>query len=349
MNIAIKNVSLEQSSTLKDALENLKESGQKIVLIIDDEAKLLGLLTDGDIRNAILDGADMSTSLSKIMNTNPLVMPADSSVQNILITMSNRDLYHIPLVDKNGVIVDLKSRPKKDILKQENTVVIMAGGEGLRMRPLTEDTPKPLLEIENKPILEIILDQFISQGFYNFVFSVNYKKQLIVDYFGDGSRMGVNISYIEEINPMGTAGSLSLLKSFTAPMIVMNADILTKANFINILQHHEKQVASEMTMAVRPHEYKISYGVVNHVDGKILGIEEKPVKTFHFNAGIYVLSESIIKEIPKHYFDMTMLLEKAIEKKIESSIYVLNDYWMDIGQMEDYKRAQNDYSSIFKD
>ena len=171
---------------------------------------------------------------------------------------------------------------------------------------------------------------------------------MIKDYFGDGSKFGVNISYIEEKSPMGTAGALSSLKNFSAPLIVMNADILTKANFLEILNHHIQSKNTDITMAVRPHEYKISYGVVSHDNGTITGLEEKPVKTYYFNAGIYVLSENALNEVPKKYFDMTMLVEKIIDQGKSSSIYVLNEYWLDIGQLPDFNKANEDYNLIFE-
>tara|TARA_B100000795_G_scaffold269912_1_gene261090 strand:+ start:6485 stop:7552 length:1068 start_codon:yes stop_codon:yes gene_type:complete len=348
-NINIHSVSITLTSSIKDAMKNLMESGERVVLVLDDRNVLNGILTDGDLRKSLLEGYNLETLVSECMNKNPIVMPIDANNQDILFKMSANNLSHIPLIDSSGKVIELRVRPSTKIRKIDNTVVIMAGGEGIRLRPLTDKMPKPLLKIKDKAMLEIILDQFIMQGFYNFILTINYKKDMIKNYFGDGSRLGVNISYIEEEIPMGTAGSLSFLKSFTAPLIVMNADILTKANFLDILNHHDKLKNTDITMVVKPHEYKISYGVVSHENGRITGLEEKPVKTYHFNAGIYVLSENALKEIPNEYFDMTMLVEKMIDKGKQSSMFVLNDYWLDIGQMHDFKKANEDFNLVFDD
>jgi dTDP-glucose pyrophosphorylase len=347
--IDIKSVTIKISDTIKDAMQSLVASGQRIVLVVDAKNKLRGILTDGDIRKFLLKNNTLEASVSKCMNTNPVVLLSGVSKKEVELKMSQHGLSHIPLLDSSGKVLELMVSESADVSKITNTVVIMAGGQGVRLRPLTENIPKPLLKIKDKPMLQIIIERLIAQGFCNFILTVNYKKEMIMDYFGNGSNFGINIKYIEEDRPMGTAGSLSLLKNYSAPIMVMNGDILTKANFRKILNHHLNNNTNHITMVVRPHEYKISYGVVKHKDGIVTNLEEKPVKTYYFNAGIYALSKEALEQIPEEHFDMTMLIKKMNDIGKHSSIFVLNDYWLDIGQIHDYDKAKSDYDLIFND
>ena len=224
----------------------------------------------------------------------------------------------------------------------------MAGGLGTRLRPLTQDTPKPLLKVGNKPILETIIENFAKYGFVNITISVNYKADMIKEYFGDGSALGVNIDYIEESKRLGTAGALSLIKERPQePFFVMNADLLTNVNFEHLLDFHllERSVA---TMCVREYDYQVPYGVIETDGSLITSIKEKPLHKFFVNAGIYTLSPQVFEYIPKdEFYDMPTLFEDIIANNLKSVSFPIHEYWLDIGRMEEFEQAQNEYNEVF--
>jgi NDP-sugar pyrophosphorylase family protein len=226
----------------------------------------------------------------------------------------------------------------------------MAGGLGTRLRPLTDDIPKPLLKVGNKPILETIIRNFAEHGFVNITISLNYKGDMIKDYFGDGSDFGVNIDYVEENKRLGTAGALSLLKENPhEPFFVMNGDLLTDVNFSHLLDFHSFG-NSTATMCVREYEYQVPYGVIQTKDSDITSIVEKPIQKFFVNAGIYVLSPSVFNDIPENeFFDMPTLFNILIEKQKKVSSFPIHEYWLDIGRMSDFEQAQSEYFRIFSE
>jgi NDP-sugar pyrophosphorylase family protein len=227
-------------------------------------------------------------------------------------------------------------------------VVLMVGGLGTRLRPLTEETPKPLLRVGGKPILQTIVERFAAHGFTDFIFCVNYKAQMIRDHFGDGGRFGVRIEYIEESKRMGTAGALGLLPERPAePFFVMNGDLLTNVNFENMLQYH-LQNRAKASMCVREYDFQVPYGVVNIEEGLIRSIEEKPVHRFLVSAGIYMLDPSCLDLIPENaYYDMPALFERIVEEGGRAVSFPLREYWLDIGRMEEYERAKREYFEVF--
>ncbi|MCF6173216.1 MAG: NTP transferase domain-containing protein [Campylobacteraceae bacterium] len=226
----------------------------------------------------------------------------------------------------------------------------MVGGLGTRLRPLTETTPKPMLPVGGKPILQTIVERFASYGFVNIVMCVGYKSNIIQDYFGDGSRFGVNIEYVLENKRMGTAGALSLLSDAQKPkepFFVMNGDLLTNMNFENMLEFHSSN-NSKATMAVREYDFQVPYGVVNVDNGKIINIEEKPVHKFFVSAGIYMLNPDAIELIPNNeFYDMPTLFEKYIELGENTMSFPLREYWLDIGRIEEYEQANSEYMRVF--
>jgi len=251
----------------------------------------------------------------------------------------------IPIVDNNGVIVGLETL--RQLTKKhtfDNTVFLMAGGFGKRLSPLTDNVPKPLLKIGSKPILENILNNFISSGFHNFYISTHYKAEMVQEYFGDGSNWGVTIKYVYEDTPLGTAGSLSLLpkESLKLPILVMNGDLLTNIDFKELLYFH-MQGKNDATMCVREYDFQVPYGVIKSNKGYVSAIEEKPIHQFFINAGIYVLNPSILDMIKEgSCLDMTELLEKKIKDSGQVEMFAVHEYWLDIGQLDQFKQAQKD-------
>lgn len=344
-----KNILLNPTSTIKEALEVIDSGAIRIALVVNENNKLLGTLTDGDIRRGLLKNLSLEDSIETIIFKTPTVCSVGDSKEHILEIATAKKLYQMPIVDKNGILVDIKE--VNELLKptlKTNPVVLMVGGLGTRLRPLTEHTPKPMLKVGNRPILETIIMNFKKHGFTNIILSVSYKSEIIEEYFKNGSDFGVNIEYIHEEKRMGTAGALSLMRDRLAePFFVMNGDLLTNIDFENMMEYHlsNKSVA---TMGVREYDFQVPYGVVN-VDGiDILSIEEKPKHSFFVSGGIYILSPEVLKYIPNNkFFDMPTLFEKIIEKKEKSISFPIREYWLDIGRIEELEKANNEYYKVF--
>lgn len=335
------------NATLKDALISIEVSALQMSILVHDDGRLLGVISDGDIRRAILKGYPLDAPALDIANTQPITALATASNQELLGLMRRKTVHQIPLIDEEHRITGLMTLDElTGIFERPNWVILMAGGEGTRLRPLTEACPKPLLRIGNKPILENIIENFAKQGFRYFFISVNYLAGEIKKHFGDGRSLGVDITYLHEKNKLGTAGSLSILPSIPKePLIVMNGDLLTTVRFDHLLNHHIDQKAMA-TMAVREFEYQIPYGVVETKDKQLIRIDEKPIKKHYVNAGIYVLSPEVIHSIPKEeYIDMTTLFEHVLTTSTNVSTYPLQEYWLDIGRIDEFERAQKDWTS----
>lgn len=336
------------SATIGDAVKKIDESSIQIALIVD-QARLCGTLTDGDVRRALLRGLTLADSVTLAMNSAPKTAFTGETRTAILARMRQLSIRHLPIVNNDGELIDLEILD--DILlpaKLQNEVVIMAGGLGKRLAPLTNDCPKPMLTVGGHPILETVLANLIEYGFLNFSISVNYKAEMIMNHFGDGSRWGIRINYLREAKPLGTAGALSLLgTSSHLPIILTNGDILTKVNFKSLMDFHLSQ-KSEATMCIREYQQQVPYGVVK-VDGyHILEIDEKPTQTFFVNAGIYVLNPSILELVPadKH-MDMPDLFKMALELSRPHAVFPIREYWIDVGQQADLATAKNDFEATF--
>lgn len=340
---------IKSSSSFREALEIIDSSALQVGLVVDETGRLLGMVTDGTIRRAILRGVSMEENISQVMFTAFRSASITDGREQILATMRREKIRHIPILDEQGIIRDLKILIDFFTPSQrDNPVVLMAGGMGTRLRPLTESCPKPLLKVGEKPILETILEGFLAQGFWKFYFSVNYCADMIKEHFNDGSEWGANITYLEEDKPLGTAGALSLLpESPSLPFIVMNGDLLTKVDYKKLLDFHTKQ-GSLATMCIREHHYQIPYGVVTFDGPQFTGMQEKPTQNFFVNAGIYALSPKTIALIPKdQFFDMPSLFSLLNDKAKKTAVFPIHEYWLDIGQMNDFARANNDYATIF--
>ena len=345
----IKNIKLKQNATIKEALGIIDSGAMQIALVVDDNDKLLGTLTDGDIRRGILRGLDLDSSIETIVFKEPAVAKISSTKEEILKIALSKKLHQIPIVDDNGIVLDLKEIEELVEPKiKTNRVILMVGGLGTRLRPLTQDTPKPMLKVGNKPILQTIVEKFAEYGFVNITMCVNFNASIIRDYFGDGKEFGVNIDYVLEEKRMGTAGALSLLKERPSePFFVMNGDLLTNVNFEHIFNYHTLNKATA-TMCVREYDYEVPYGVVKMNDNKITAIAEKPVQKFFVSAGIYMLSPEILDLIPKNeFYDMPALFEKLIKLSKNVISFPIREYWLDIGRMEEYQRANEEYKEVF--
>ena len=345
----IKNIKLKQNATIKEALGIIDSGAMQIALVVDDNDKLIGTLTDGDIRRGILRGLDLDSSIETIVFKEPAVAKISSTKEEILKIALSKKLHQIPIVDDNGIVLDLKEIEELVGPKiKTNRVILMVGGLGTRLRPLTQDTPKPMLKVGNKPILQMIVERFAEYGFVNITMCVNFNASIIRDYFGDGKEFGVNIDYVLEQKRMGTAGALSLLKERPSePFFVMNGDLLTNVNFEHIFNYHMLNKATA-TMCVREYDYEVPYGVVKMNDNKIIEIAEKPVQKFFVSAGIYMLSPEILDLIPQdEFYDMPTLFEKLIRLSKNVISFPIREYWLDIGRMEEYQRANEEYKEVF--
>lgn len=345
------NLIVPPTEKIIDVLKILDENSKQIALVADQNLELLGTVTDGDVRRGLLNGLSLEEPVERVMNKTPITVQLNDDKSYTLKLMEEKKIHQIPVVDEKYRLVDIKLI--EDFLqkpKRENWVVLMAGGLGTRLRPLTNDVPKPLLKVGNKPILETIIENFKEQGFYKFILSVNYKAELIQEYFGDGASFGVQIKYIVEYTRLGTAGALSLLEEKPEnPIIVMNGDLLTKVNFNYLLDFHYNN-NSTATMGVREYEYQVPYGVVNVKNHKLLSIEEKPIHHFFVSAGIYVLNPETLNYIPSNtFYDMPTLFEKLISKKKNTTAFPIREYWLDIGQLPDFEKANHEYLEVFHD
>ena len=340
---------VNQNHTLLDTMKIIDDSSLQFAVVIDEEQHLLGTVTDGDIRRGILRGEGLDVKITSIMNPNPITARSGQRYHKYKQLMKSKLLKQLPIVDEDNRIINILFVDNIETTLNKNTVVLMLGGLGTRLRPLTNDTPKPMLRVGNKPILETIIEGFKQYGYTNFIFSVNYKKEVIQDYFQNGEAFDVTIEYIEEDKKMGTAGALSLLKSRPKkPFFVMNGDLLTQINFDQLMQFHIEQ-NSVATMCVREYEYQIPYGVIETVGTDLVTIKEKPIHRSFVNAGIYVLSPDVFSYIPNdEFFDMPTLFQRLVEEGMKTSVFPIHEYWLDIGQIGDYERANNEIGGITK-
>ena len=336
-------------ATVRDAIKRIDTGGMQIALVVDAQQRLLGTISDGDVRRGLLRGVSLDAPAGSVMNGSPTVSRPDEDREALLATMRARQLHRIPVLDSENRIVGLETfdelvRPAR----RDNLVVLMAGGLGKRLRPLTEERPKPMLMIGNRPILETILVNFIASGFHRFYLCVNYKADMVREHFGDGSRWGVDIRYIHEPEPMGTAGAVRLVpEKAELPLLVMNGDLLTKVNFASLLDFHASHHATA-TMCIREYDLQVPYGVVQTKDHRLVAVEEKPVQRFFVNAGIYVLSPEVVSQIPAGFYDMPMLFEKLVESGHETAVFPIREYWLDIGHLADLEKAHGDFDSHFR-
>ena len=335
----IDQVLLNKNNSIFQAVRCLNKSNFQVCLIVDEKKKLIGTITDGDIRRAIIKKIDFQSNVSKIMNKKPIFVNESFDKENIKKLMKKKSVLQIPVVNKKKVVENLIIwKDEKSYF--DNKVIIMAGGLGKRLRPLTEKIPKPMLKIANKPILEHIILKLKSQGFRNLIISVRYLSGQIKNHFKNGKKFGVKINYINEKKALGTAGSLSLINTNNAEneYLIINADTIFNVNLIDLLNFHKKR-RSLMTMAIRQEFLKSSYGVIKSRGFKFDKIEEKPIITTYVNAGIYIINHKILKYVKQNkYLDMPDLFNK-LKKKKNKHIYLFPIYekYQEFGTLKDLK------------
>lgn len=344
-----KDVVIGPATPIVQAIEIIDKGDLQIALVVNQQGMLLGTVTDGDIRRAILKHYSLDEPVHKIMNNHPRFVYQEQSREISISLMRNSKVRQIPVVDREMRLVGMEIAD--ELLNpppRKNWVILMAGGLGQRLKPLTEACPKPLLKVGGKPLLETILESFIEQGFRNFFISVNYKAEMIMEHFGDGSRWEVDIQYLQESKSLGTAGALSLLpQKPNQPLLMMNGDILTKINFGQLLKFHKKN-GSEVTICIKEQQNQLPYGVVTIDKNRIKDFAEKPAQHFFINAGLYVLNPEVLRFIPADsVFDIPDLLRTLLAHDKDIAAFPIREYWIDIGRFDDYERANHEFTEVF--
>ena len=347
----INNILVNKEAKILDVIKIIELGVMQIALVVDSDRKLLGTINDGDIRRALISNISLNDTIENIHFKTPAVANVNDSKETILNICKSKKIHQIPVIDNDNKIIGLEVLDELiGSSIKSNKVILMVGGLGTRLRPLTENTPKPMLLVGGKPILQTIVEKFASYGFINIIMCIGYKSNIIQDFFEDGSKFNVNIEYVLEDKRMGTAGALSLLSSEQIPeesFFVMNGDLLTNVNFEHLLEFHTQNNAKS-TMCVREYDFQVPYGVVNMENGKIQAIEEKPINKFFVNAGIYMLESSCLEFIPNNeFYDMPTLFEKLIEENKDIISFPLREYWLDIGRIDEYEKANREYDQIF--
>lgn len=346
-----KKFTLTPEATIREALEAINQ-GYQFALVTDKDERLLGVVTDGNVRRGLLNGMGLDAPVTAVMNVSPCVVHDNTDMQTVLSLMQEKDFSHIPVLDASDRLVRVWSR--RELVATtvlSNPVVLMAGGLGTRMGELTKDCPKPMLPVGGRPILEIVLQNLKESGFRNIFLAVNYQAEKIEKHFGNGETFGLHIDYLREEKRLGTAGALSLLpEKPDMPVVVMNSDILTRLNIRLLLQQHNARGALA-TMVVIDHKIQLPYGVVDSLpDGRLSDIREKPTATFPVSAGINVLDPEAWDYIPSDEFlDMPDLLRTMLSDNKKIQVYHTDEYWLDIGRMDDYSKADADFFDVFCD
>lgn len=339
--------------TIRNVIACIDRNAKGIALVVDADRHLLGTVTDGDVRRAILANVGLDEPVRYLIEnkhskryTKPIAAQAGLSAAEQLKLMQAADIRHLPLVDESNRVVDLVI--KDDWLDMDTlplSGVIMAGGFGTRLRPLTDDLPKPMLPMGDRPLMQRTVEKFQAAGIRNISVTTHYMPEKIMDYFGDGAEFGVDINYVHETQPLGTAGALGLIDQPNEPLLVINGDILTEVDFRAMLSHHQKYQAM-ITVAVRQYAFQVPYGVIQCEGPHVRQLQEKPSYNFLVNAGIYLLEPNVYQYIPNNQrFDMTDLIQAVLEEQGTVISFPIVEYWLDIGQHADYEQAQKDLES----
>ena len=344
----IDEIKINQNASIKEALEVIDKGAIKVAVVLSDDGLLLGMLNDGDIRRALLKGMSLGDSIAGIINKHPVVANINDTKERILELANEKKLHQIPIIS-NGKLIGIQDireflAPKN----KPNKVILMVGGLGTRLRPLTNDVPKPMLDVGNKPILHTIVENFAKYGYTDIIMCVNYKSEIIKEYFGNGDKFGVKIEYVLESQRTGTAGALSLLqKRPKDDFFVMNGDLLTNVNFEYLHEYHKDSNALA-SICIRKYEMQVPYGVVNVRANKVTSIEEKPTQSFFVSAGIYMFSPIVLDFIPKGvFYDMPTLFSELLKQGFAVYPFFIREYWLDIGKMDEYRRANDEYEGVF--
>ena len=339
-------VLISPDETITTAIARLDQAGTGALLLGGDDARLFGILTDGDIRRAILRNESLEQPCGNIASRNPVTVTPDTPPATVLQTMDKFDVNHVPVIDGDGTIAGLLLR--SDFVRDNGHVaaVIMAGGFGTRLRPLTENVPKPMLPVGDRPLLERTISQLRASGIRRVNITTHYLADKITSYFGDGREFGVELKYVSEDRPLGTAGCLRLVRDHEEPLLVINGDILTGVRFSDFVAYHH-ELGADVTVGVRKFDMQVPHGVVDCEGPRLLRMREKPQLTFMINAGIYLLQPRVYRYLPdKESFDMPELIQSLLQKGRHVVTFPITEYWLDIGRPGDYAQAQEDVERV---
>lgn len=355
MTLDLKQLSVRPEATLRSAMEHVNLCGLGIVLLLDHDGRFQTTVTDGDIRRAILRGSGLDSPITHALRNSDgalrcsISADAATTRSEQLAIMREAEIRHLPLLDDEGKLVSLALSDES-----ENTgglqvqAVIMAGGFGTRLRPLTDSTPKPMLPIAGRPLMERTIEGLQQAGVHRINVTTHYLPEKITDHFGCGSEFGVELNYVAEDEPLGTAGAIGLLGEINDPLLVINGDILTTADYRSLIRFHQDRSAM-MTVGVRHYDLQVPYGVIEAKNGRVSGLREKPKLEFFVNAGVYLLDPAVQQYIPNSgRFDMTDLIELLLKKGELVASFPILEYWIDIGQHDDFDRAQREVSQLRK-
>ena len=348
---------LKPTHSLYDAVRIIESTFKRIVVVVDSEGRLLGTMTDGDIRRCLLSGGTLESEVSIAMNTNPIVARPDTPKDYFITELQKNNLQSLPIIDENSVVLrvfHISELLSKDDFRYNElkfvSAVIMAGGEGTRLRPLTEGIPKPMVEIGGLPLLERQVTKLVKFGVKQIYISINYLGKIIEDYFGDGSHFDASIKYLRENMKMGTAGALSLLpEEVNGPILIMNGDIFSTYDLNNFCHFHQENRA-DITVGAVEYRVEIPFGVIKANGAQVIGLEEKPSQSYLCNAGIYALSKEILGKIPQDsFFNMTDLISLCLNENKNVAVFPVHEYWTDIGTPEDLERARKYFNKLGRD
>jgi dTDP-glucose pyrophosphorylase len=346
---------ISPGATIRQAIESIDAGAIEIALLVDGERRLIGTITDGDVRRALLSGAGLDATIDEIVHRDPVTAPEGTDAETLLALMKTSGIDQVPLLSDGRVvdvafIRDLVGAHSEVDAGSDNPVVLMAGGRGTRLYPLTEQTPKPMLPVGDRPLLEHVIGQVRDAGFSRVLIAVNYRAESIEEHFQDGSRYGVRIDYLRENEPLGSAGALRLAGAeLDRPFVVMNADLVTNVNLAALMRFH-RQEGNALTVGVRQYALELPYGVAELADTRIVSLNEKPTHTFFVNAGIYAVDPHVMElmaERGDERFDMTDVIAAALAAELRVGGFPIREYWIDIGQLADYQRAESDHVTVF--
>jgi dTDP-glucose pyrophosphorylase len=338
-------------TSLRDTIALIDRNGSGIAVVVDEGARLVDVVTDGDIRRAILLGITLTEPVSHVVEAKtadgkthrPVTGRIEDPPEFLLLLMERLVLHQLPLLDREGRVRSIVHRDAlsaRPLVEPGTRAVVMAGGFGTRLRPLTERIPKPMLKVAGRPILEHTIRRLVLAGFDKIFITLHYLPEVIIEHFGDGGCFGTKIEYIHETKPLGTAGSVSLADHGRSSILIMNGDVMTDLNFVAFLDFHRTTEAA-ITMAGAPYEVGVPFGVVT-MDGanNVTGLQEKPIQRFYINTGIYAASPAALALIPANaVYNMTDLVEEVIKSNLRAKLYAMHEYWRDIGRIEDLQRA----------
>jgi dTDP-glucose pyrophosphorylase/predicted transcriptional regulator len=333
-----------ERETLRRVLEVLQQGGLGISLVVDSERKLKGTITDGDCRRALLKNSPLDTAAEEVMSKRFILVDESFAPAAVEALMKVNGVRQVPVVDREGRVVGVITdrNLSYNSKRSSNVVLILAGGQGSRLRPLTNILPKPMLPVGGRPMLEHLVARLVESGFHNIFFSVNYKKSIIEEHFKDASKFGCEITFLHEKEPLGTAGPLALIRDkITAPVIVANGDVLTAIDFRAFLDFHSNN-EFDMTVGTSTSGIQIPYGVIKTNErGEITEIEEKPIHKLTVNAGLYVISPQVVELIPESgFFLMTELIQRAIDAGKRVGVFPIHETWLDVGRPAEFMDAQ---------